>query len=40
MLFVLSLKVHGGTLKCIINYALYLAHYVIYFYINDDAILS
>ena len=30
-------KVYGGILKYIIYYALYLAHYDVYFYINDDA---
>ena len=30
-------KVYGGTLKYIIHYDLYLAHYDPYFYINDDA---
>ena len=31
------MKVYGGMLKYIINYALYLAHYDTYFQINDDA---
>ena len=30
-------KVNGGMLKYLTNYALYLAHYDIYFYVNDDA---
>ena len=30
-------KVYEGMLKYIFDYALYLAHYDVYFYINDDA---
>ena len=31
------LKAYGEMLKCIINYALHLAHYRAYFHINDVA---